>query len=97
MTTETDPQIAVVTGASSGVDRAVARAFGAKGHRVALRTLQNGPRCRHPLLDDGRSEGPRALVREAEAKERWSCGALTMGIRQLWPLQKGVFQEMFIP
>lgn len=50
-----DPQIVVVTGASSGVGRAVARAFGARGARVAVvaRTPEALDACAREIEDAG--------------------------------------------
>ncbi|MFE2025364.1 SDR family oxidoreductase [Streptomyces hygroscopicus] len=68
--TRPDPQVVVVTGASAGVGRATARAFGARGAAVAL--LARGQRGLEQAAQEVRTAGGRALplvvdVADAEA------------------------------
>ncbi|HEV2128768.1 MAG TPA: SDR family NAD(P)-dependent oxidoreductase [Thermomicrobiales bacterium] len=56
MTTETDPQIVVVTGASSGVGRAIAHAFGQRGAHVVPIAPATRRLCRQPLRRSVRPE-----------------------------------------
>lgn len=73
-----DPQVVVVTGASSGVGRAVARAFGARGARVALvaRTLEALDACAREIEDvGGEALVAAADVADAAAVERAAAAA----------------------
>ncbi len=73
-----DPQIVVVTGASSGVGRAVARAFGARGARVALvaRTIEALDACAREIEDaGGEALVCTADVADAAAVERAAAAA----------------------
>lgn len=73
-----DPQIVVVTGASSGVGRAVARAFGARGARVALvaRTIEALDACAREIEDaGGEALVCAADVADAAAVERAAAAA----------------------
>lgn len=73
-----DPQVVVVTGASSGVGRAVARAFGARGARVALvaRTLEALDACAREIEDaGGEALVTAADVADAAAVERAAAAA----------------------
>ena len=56
----TDPRIVVVTGASSGVGRACARAFGARGAKVGL--ISRNTEALEAAADEIRQDGGSALV-----------------------------------
>lgn len=60
MTAATDEQVVVITGASSGVGRAIARAVGASGARVAL--LARGEDGLHAAAREIEAAGGQALV-----------------------------------
>ena len=69
----TDPRIVVVTGASSGVGRACARAFGARGAKVGL--IARNTEALEAAADEIRRDGGSALVlpldvADADAVER---------------------------
>ena len=60
-------QVVVVTGASGGIGRAVARAFGSRGVKVAL--LARGEKGLSAAADDVRSEGGEALPIEVDVAD----------------------------
>ncbi|HYZ07831.1 MAG TPA: SDR family NAD(P)-dependent oxidoreductase [Pseudonocardiaceae bacterium] len=73
--TSSEPQVVVVTGASGGIGRATAQAFGARGAKVAL--LARGELGLHGLprlrLQHARRPGPDDAVR------RWCTRQTTRG------------------
>ena len=82
VTTETDPQIVVVTGASSGAGRAVARAFGAKGHRVAL--IARNEEALQVAAREIREAGGEALVLPADVADADAVEAAAAAIEAQW-------------
>ena len=65
--TQQPQQVVVVTGASGGIGRAVARAFGSRGAKVAL--LARGEKGLSAAADDVRSEGGEALPIEVDVAD----------------------------
>ena len=70
-------RVAVITGASSGIGEATARALHADGHRVAL-LARRGDRI-HPLADE---LGNGAVAIEADVTDRDSLIAAAERVRQ---------------
>lgn len=80
MTQLHEPKVVVVTGASSGVGRAIARAFGAKGYRVAL--IARNEQALNAAAAEVRHSGSDALVlsldvADAEAVEQAAASVET--------------------
>ena len=66
-------QVVVVTGASSGVGRAVVRAFGARGARVGL--IARGKEALENAAEEVRSAGGEALVLPLDVAEEEAVSA----------------------
>jgi NADP-dependent 3-hydroxy acid dehydrogenase YdfG len=82
VTTGTEPPIVVVTGASSGVGRAVARAFGAKGHRVAL--IARNEEALQVAAREIREVGGEALVLPTDVAHADAVEAAAAAIEAEW-------------
>ncbi|MEW2457909.1 SDR family oxidoreductase [Streptomyces albus] len=95
----TDGQVVVVTGASGGVGRATARAFGARGARVAL--LARGEEGLAGAADDVREAGGTALPLAVDVSDHDAVEAAADRIEQeLGPIAVWVnvaFSTVFAP
>ncbi|MEU5837954.1 SDR family oxidoreductase [Streptomyces diacarni] len=94
-----DGQVVVVTGASGGVGRATARAFGARGARVAL--VARGEEGLARAADDVRDAGGTALPLDIDVSDHTAVDAAAERIeRELGPISVWVnvaFSTVFAP
>ena len=92
-------RVVVVTGASGGVGRAVARRFAARGDRVAL--LARGEAGLAGAADDVREAGGQALAVEVDVADHTAVDAAAARVeRELGPIQVWVntaFSSVFAP
>lgn len=92
-------QVVVVTGASGGIGRAVARAFGSRGAKVAL--LARGEKGLSAAADDVRSEGGSALPIEVDVANHQQVFAAAARVEEeLGPIDVWVnvaFTSVFAP
>jgi len=92
-------QVVVVTGASGGIGRAVARAFGARGDKVAL--LARGEKGLSAAADDVRAEGGHPLPIEVDVADHEQVFAAAARIEEeLGPIDVWVnvaFTSVFAP
>jgi NADP-dependent 3-hydroxy acid dehydrogenase YdfG len=79
MTTETKPRVAVITGASSGIGEATARALSAQGMRLAL--LARRAEKIESLAQELSAEGPEAVAIEADVTDRESLERAAARVR----------------
>src|ERR1044071_4018028 len=77
-----DGQAVVVTGASSGVGRAVARAFGAAGARVAL--VARNPQALENAAREIRQSGGEAAVFPVDVAEAEAVEAVARTVVERW-------------
>ncbi|HEY1334507.1 MAG TPA: SDR family oxidoreductase [Myxococcaceae bacterium] len=77
-----DGQVVVVTGASSGVGRAVARAFGAEGARVAL--VARNPEALENAAREIRQSGGEAAVFPIDVAEAQAVEAVARTVVERW-------------
>ena len=77
-----DGQVVVVTGASSGVGRTVARAFGAEGARVAL--VARNPEALEHAAEEIRHSGGEAAVFPIDVAEAEAVEAVARTVVQRW-------------
>ncbi|MGY1439250.1 SDR family oxidoreductase [Streptomyces reniochalinae] len=94
-----DGQVVVVTGASGGVGRATARAFGARGAHVAL--IARGEEGLARAADDVRDAGGTALPLDVDVSDHTAVDAAAERIeRELGPISVWVnvaFSTVFAP
>jgi len=92
-------QVVVVTGASGGIGRAVARAFGSRGAKVAL--LARGEKGLAAASDDVRAEGGEALPIEVDVADHAQVVAAAARVEnELGPIDVWVniaFTSVFAP
>ncbi len=97
--TDGERQVVVVTGASGGIGRATARAFGARGAKVAL--LARGERGLHGAVDDVRAAGGTALPIPVDTSDHRQVEAAAERVeRELGPIDVWVnvaFTSVFAP
>lgn len=82
MATQHGQQIVVVTGASSGVGRAIARAFGANGHRVAL--IARNEEALQAAAMEIREAGGEAIVLPTDVADANAVEAAAAAIEAQW-------------
>ena len=93
MNTPSRPQVVVVTGASSGVGRAVSRAFGARGARVGL-VARNGDGL-EAAAEEVRRAGGAALVLPLDVADAGAVEAATARVEaELGPIDVWVNNAM---
>ncbi len=92
-------QVVVVTGASGGIGRAVARSFGSRGAKVAL--LARGEKGLAAAADDVRGEGGEALPIEVDVADHQQVFAAAARVEdELGPIDVWVnvaFTSVFAP
>jgi NAD(P)-dependent dehydrogenase (short-subunit alcohol dehydrogenase family) len=83
MDTGLNGRVVLVTGASSGIGRAIARAYGAEGAKVAL-TYRSEEAAAHATAADVEAAGGAALVLSLELQRVGSCDEVVAAVRERW-------------